>query len=102
VARYKPTRTVDHPRAQHFSRPEQRGAWHEGDHGYAPEATGAVLDCAFGVLRLLRVAFAVDAANQRSVRLMRRLGFCELPNLHPAAADSFLGALDNPACPRGR
>jgi RimJ/RimL family protein N-acetyltransferase len=65
------------------------------DHGYATEATRAVLDYAFGVLRLRRVAYAVDAANDRSVRVMSRLGFRELPNLHPTAADSFLGALDN-------
>jgi hypothetical protein len=26
---------------------------------------------------------------------MRRLGFRQLANLHPAAAGSFLGALDN-------
>ena len=65
------------------------------DHGYATEATRAVLDYAFGVLWLARVAYAVDAANERSVRLMRRLGFEELHNLHPVAAGSFLGALDN-------
>lgn len=72
------------------------------DHGYATEATRAVLDYAFGVLQLPRVAYAVDAANQRSVRLMRRLGFSELPNLHPAAAGSFLGAIDNDAFPSPR
>jgi RimJ/RimL family protein N-acetyltransferase len=65
------------------------------DHGYATEATRAVLDYAFGVLRLPRVAYAVEAANQRSVRLMRRLGFREQANLHPTAAGTFLGALDN-------
>jgi RimJ/RimL family protein N-acetyltransferase len=65
------------------------------NHGYATEATRAVLDYAFGVLRLARVAYAVDAANERSVRLMRRLGFGEIRNLHPAAVGSFLGALDN-------
>jgi RimJ/RimL family protein N-acetyltransferase len=64
-------------------------------HGYATEATRAVLDYAFGVLRLSRVAYAVDAANRRSVRLMRRLGFRQLANLHPDAAGSFLGTLDN-------
>jgi RimJ/RimL family protein N-acetyltransferase len=70
------------------------------DHGYATEATRAVLDYAFGVLRLRRVAYAVDAANDRSIRLMRRLGFGELPNLHPDAEGSFLGALDNDLLPR--
>ena len=53
-----------------------------------------MLDYAFGVLRLPCVAYAVDAANQRSERLMRRLGFTELPNLHPAAGGS-LGVLEN-------
>jgi RimJ/RimL family protein N-acetyltransferase len=65
------------------------------DRGYATEATRAVLDYAFGTLRLPRVAYGVDAANERSVRLMRRLGFREVPNLHPAGADGFFGVLDN-------
>jgi RimJ/RimL family protein N-acetyltransferase len=65
------------------------------NHGYATEATRAVLDYAFGVLRLRRIAYAVDAANTRSVRLMHRLGFRELTNLHPAGEGSFLGVLDN-------
>jgi RimJ/RimL family protein N-acetyltransferase len=65
------------------------------NHGYATEATRAVLDYAFGVLRLRRIAYAVDAANTRSVHLMRRLGFRELANLHPDAEGDFLGVLDN-------
>jgi hypothetical protein len=49
-----------------------------------------VLDYAFGVLRLPRVAFAVDATNDRSLRVMRRRGFRRLSNLHPSGADSLL------------
>ena len=49
----------------------------------------------FGVLRLPRIAYSVNAANSRSVRLMRRLGFRQVSNLHPTGADSFLGVLDN-------
>jgi hypothetical protein len=59
-----------------------------------------VLDYAFGVLRLPRIAYSVDVGNTRSVRLMRRLGFRQVSNLHPTGAGSFLGVLDNDLLPR--
>lgn len=43
-------------------------------HGYATEAAGAVLDLAFGLVQLHRVAGRCDARNTASARLMRRLG----------------------------
>jgi RimJ/RimL family protein N-acetyltransferase len=64
-------------------------------HGYATEATRAVLRYAFDTLRLARVAYAVDASNERSVNVMRRLGFRQVQNLYPDAAGDFLGVLDN-------
>jgi RimJ/RimL family protein N-acetyltransferase len=64
-------------------------------HGYATEAVRAVIGYAFAVLRLPRIAYAVDASNERSVGVMRRLGFHEVTNLNPDGAGDFLGVLDN-------
>jgi len=64
-------------------------------HGYVTEAGRAVVDHAFGRLRLPRLAYAVDGANARSIGVMRRLGFRRIENLHPDGADSYLGVLEN-------
>lgn len=44
-------------------------------HGYAAEAVAGVLDWAFGTLRLHRVVALIDTRNERSARLVERLGF---------------------------
>ena len=43
-------------------------------HGYMTEAAGAVLDVAFGALELHRVSATLDARNEASAALCRRLG----------------------------
>jgi RimJ/RimL family protein N-acetyltransferase len=43
-------------------------------HGYATEAAGALLDLAFGALKLHRVSAQTNAGNQASARVMLRLG----------------------------
>ncbi len=43
-------------------------------HGYATEAAGALLDLAFGALKLHRVSAQTNAGNQASARAMLRLG----------------------------
>lgn len=45
--------------------------------GYATEALHAVLDLLFGELEKHRVFASVDPRNQRSIDLMKRLGFCQ-------------------------
>jgi RimJ/RimL family protein N-acetyltransferase len=45
--------------------------------GYAREAAGAILDLAFGTVRLHRVFGRTDARNAASAGLMRRLGMRE-------------------------
>jgi RimJ/RimL family protein N-acetyltransferase len=64
-------------------------------HGYITEAGRAVVDYAFGCLRLARLAYAVDGRNERSIGVMRRLGFRRVENVHPDGADSYLGVLEN-------
>jgi RimJ/RimL family protein N-acetyltransferase len=66
-------------------------------HGYATEAARAVVAYAFDELRLPRIAYAVSGGNERSIAVMRRLGFRQVENLHPDGAGDFLGVLDNPA-----
>lgn len=44
-------------------------------HGYAIEAVHAMLQHAFGVWGLHRVAADTDPRNHRSIRLLERLGF---------------------------
>lgn len=46
-------------------------------HGYATEAASAMLDFAFGELRLARVSSWCVAENERSARVLLRLGFTE-------------------------
>jgi RimJ/RimL family protein N-acetyltransferase len=70
------------------------GREHWGN-GYVTEAGRAVVAYAFDYLRLPRIAYAVGAANRRSVAVMRRLGFVERENLHPSGRGSFLGVLEN-------
>jgi RimJ/RimL family protein N-acetyltransferase len=43
--------------------------------GYASEAVGSMLDCAFGRLGVHRVTAYIDTRNLPSVRLVERLGF---------------------------
>jgi RimJ/RimL family protein N-acetyltransferase len=45
--------------------------------GYMAEAAGAVLDIAFGAIGLHRVSAELDARNERSAALCRRLGMRE-------------------------
>jgi RimJ/RimL family protein N-acetyltransferase len=50
----------------------EKDAW---GHGYGSEATGLMVDHAFGTLGLHRVALAVFAFNERAIRAYRRVGF---------------------------
>jgi [ribosomal protein S5]-alanine N-acetyltransferase len=63
--------------------------------GYATEAGRALVAYAFETLGLVRIAYGVDAANTRSVGVMRRLGFRLERNLHPDGAAGVVGVLDN-------
>ena len=67
--------------------------------GYAFEACRALVDFAFAHMRLLRLVTITHPENERSVRLLRRLGFCLAP-----APESFkphlIGILTNPAVGR--
>jgi [ribosomal protein S5]-alanine N-acetyltransferase len=63
--------------------------------GYATEAGRALVSYAFERLRLARIAYGVDGANERSVGVMRRLGFRLERNLHPDGAGAVVGVLDN-------
>lgn len=50
------------------------GSAHWGQ-GYMSEALGALLDFAFGTLRLRRLEADVDPRNENSLRILDRLGF---------------------------
>src|SRR4051812_29916017 len=50
----------------------EKDAW---GHGYGTEATGLMLEHAFGTLGLHRVALAVFEFNERAIRAYRRCGF---------------------------
>ncbi len=50
----------------------ERDCW---GHGYGTEATGLMLEHAFGTLGLHRVALTVFAFNERAIRAYRRIGF---------------------------
>jgi ribosomal-protein-alanine N-acetyltransferase len=63
--------------------------------GYATEACRAVIEVAFGRLRMPRLITCTDRENERSVALLRRLGMQVMESLdHPG---EVLGLLDNPA-----
>lgn len=67
--------------------------------GYAYEAGRALVDFAFGRMRLLRLVTVTHPDNMRSVRLLKRLGF----SLGPAPASfkpNIVGILTNPAVGR--
>jgi ribosomal-protein-alanine N-acetyltransferase len=49
-------------------------AVHEG-HGYMTEAAGAVVEYGFGALNLHRIETSYHPTNERSGRVLRRLGF---------------------------
>lgn len=51
-------------------------------HGYAGEATSALLDLAFEALDLHRISGRADARNEPSCRLMARLGMRREAHLH--------------------
>jgi RimJ/RimL family protein N-acetyltransferase len=70
------------------------GRRHWGN-GYATEAGRALVGYAFERLRLARIAYGVDGANEHSVGVMRRLGFRLERNLHPDGAGAVVGVLDN-------
>lgn len=53
--------------------------WHQG---YAVEALGSLLSYAFDVLDQQRVAGATDIPNVASVRMLERLGFVALSDVH--------------------
>jgi ribosomal-protein-serine acetyltransferase len=63
-----------------YTRGGEVGYWIDGGYegrGLASRAVAAVLDQAFGPLRLERVTLRTDAGNQRSRALANRLGFVE-------------------------
>jgi RimJ/RimL family protein N-acetyltransferase len=67
--------------------------------GYAYEAGRALIDHAFNRMRLLRLVTVTQPENDRSLRLLERLGFC----LGPAPAafkPDVVGILTNPAVGR--
>jgi RimJ/RimL family protein N-acetyltransferase len=65
--------------------------------GYATEAGLALLNHGFTHAGVGRIVNEVRAANVRSVKLMKRLGFRIIPNLRPHAdGPGIIGILDNP------
>lgn len=70
--------------------------------GFAHEAVGAVIGYAFGTLRLHRVVANYQPANERSGRLLRRLGFTvegygrEMIRIRGTWRDHLMTALLNP------
>jgi RimJ/RimL family protein N-acetyltransferase len=65
--------------------------------GYAYEACHALIyDYIFPELRAGRIIDHVDAANSRSINLLKRLGFHIQPNHHPQEQNSVIGILENP------
>ena len=51
--------------------------------GYAYETCCAVIDYAFKELRIKRIVIGADLDNERSTRLLQRLGFTQGRNHHP-------------------
>jgi ribosomal-protein-alanine N-acetyltransferase len=68
-------------------------------HGYATEACRAVIDFAFGELKLRRLVTGCDPTNAAAVRLQARLGMRVERNLLKTFCNA-VGILDNPACRR--
>jgi [ribosomal protein S5]-alanine N-acetyltransferase len=64
--------------------------------GYATEACRALIDYAFGTLKIPRLLGGAELANDRSVALQRRLGFIVHPNVHPNYPGSWVTVLTNP------
>lgn len=70
--------------------------------GYGSEAVGAVVDFAFGTLRLHRIMANYQPSNERSARLLRRIGFvpegfaCDYLYIGGAWRDHILTAKLNP------
>jgi RimJ/RimL family protein N-acetyltransferase len=67
--------------------------------GYATEAGRAVIEHAFSTLRLPRLVSWADAGNERSIALLRRLGF-EVTPAEEAPGEVY-GVLTNPALGAG-
>jgi ribosomal-protein-alanine N-acetyltransferase len=82
-------------------------AAHEG-RGYATEAAGAVVAYAFETLRLHRLETSYQPTNERSGRVLRKLGFVvegyarDYLYLNGAWRDGILVALTNPEAPPPR
>lgn len=76
-------------------------AAHEG-RGYVTEAARAVVDFAFGSLRLHRIETSYQPINERSGRVLRKLGFVvegyarDYLFLNNAWTDAVLASLTNP------
>jgi RimJ/RimL family protein N-acetyltransferase len=67
--------------------------------GYATEAAGALIEYAFGNLRLKRILAETDFDNTASQGVMRKLGMQILRNPHPEPVWlQVVGVLHNPAC----
>jgi RimJ/RimL family protein N-acetyltransferase len=70
--------------------------------GYATEAGQAMLAYGFDEMGIARIINDVSSENQRSVNLMRRLGFELQRNLHPkpfgehSRTSAVIGILENP------
>ncbi len=74
---------VDHPRAPNPGDPEigwlvREDRWRRG---YAHEAMRAVVDWAFGTIRVPHLVALTDAANAASWALMEKLGMVRRPDL---------------------
>ena len=64
--------------------------------GYATEAGRAMIDYAFGVLRLARIVATTDDDNGASISVMRKLGMRLERNPHPEPAwFQMCGVLEN-------
>ena len=68
-----------------------REYWGEG---YATEACQAMIRFAFDEMHLLRIVTLTDQHNERSIRLLQRLGM-RIENAPPKWAGSMIGILEN-------
>ncbi len=64
--------------------------------GYATEACQAVIDYAFGILRIRRLVTPANSENKGSVALLKRLGYQLDKNLNRDSIEDILGVLHNP------